>query len=279
LSLQIKLLNLTILIATIFSGCGYKGSQNFTSTRYGVGSQKVIDSANMHKATMRPYKIKGTWYYPYKPKVGTAYHGVASWYGPNFHSKKTSNGEYYNMYALTAAHKTLPMNTLVKVINKKNSKNVVVRINDRGPFVDDRIIDLSKAAADRLDVIKSGTANVKLIVIGYNNKVLSSGSSFSQGSNVKFYKPAKTTYTPKAAQTGKYAVQLGSFSNINRANNYKDELSYLETHGYALKIKEFTKNSVIYKLWLTGFQSRDEAVNFVKKKSIKNYFIVKESIW
>ncbi|MBP5451861.1 MAG: septal ring lytic transglycosylase RlpA family protein, partial [Treponema sp.] len=87
---------------------------------------------------------------------------VASYDADKFHGRKTSNGEIFNMYALTAAHKTLPFNTKVKVTNLTNGKSVIVRINDRGPFVKGREIDLSKAAASKLDMIKSGTAKVKL---------------------------------------------------------------------------------------------------------------------
>ncbi len=91
--------------------------------------------------------------------------GIASWYGPMFNGRRTANGEIYNMFALTAAHKTLPFGTCVKVINLKNGKSVVVRINDRGPFVKGRIIDLSYAAAKVIGLDKMGIAPVKLIKV------------------------------------------------------------------------------------------------------------------
>lgn len=91
--------------------------------------------------------------------------GIASWYGPNFHGKLTANGERYNMNDYTAAHKTLPFNTMVQVDNVENGKSVVVRINDRGPYVNNRIIDLSRKAAQRIDMIGSGTASVRLQVV------------------------------------------------------------------------------------------------------------------
>ncbi len=105
----------------------------------------------MHRATMRPYTVGGKRYYPTMVSVGDTFSGIASWYGRDFHGKKTSNGEYYNMYDFTAAHKTLPMNTMLKVTNLRNNRSVIVRVNDRGPFVNNRIIDLSYAAAKRLD--------------------------------------------------------------------------------------------------------------------------------
>lgn len=90
--------------------------------------------------------------------------GVASWYGPRFHGRKTANGERFNMNAMTAAHKSLPMGTWVRVKSLTNGKEVTVRINDRGPFVDGRIIDLSKAAARKLDMIKRGNDQVEITV-------------------------------------------------------------------------------------------------------------------
>ncbi len=92
--------------------------------------------------------------------------GMASWYGGNFHGRKTANGETYNMNALTAAHKTLPFGTRVRVTNTRNGDSVVVRINDRGPFVGGRVIDLSRAAAGQIGVTASGVAPVKLAVLG-----------------------------------------------------------------------------------------------------------------
>ena len=124
-------------------------------------------SAASQRATMRPYTINGKTYYPTTVNVGDTASGTASWYGPDFHGKKTSNGETYNMNAMTAAHKTLPMNTMVRVTNLGNGAQTTVRINDRGPFVAGRIIDLSKAAATSIGMIGTGTARVKLEVVGF----------------------------------------------------------------------------------------------------------------
>lgn len=95
--------------------------------------------------------------------------GVASYYGKGFHGRKTANGEVFDMHELTAAHRTLPFNTIVKVTNLTNKKTVKVRINDRGPFVKNRIIDLSYGAAKKIDMIGSGTAKVRLEILGKND--------------------------------------------------------------------------------------------------------------
>ena len=110
----------------------------------------------------KPYQVMGQWYYPVSTSDGYREKGIASWYGKDFHAKDTANGERYNMYAYTAAHKTLPLPTFVRVTNLQNGKTMVVRVNDRGPFVAGRVIDLSYASAVALGIDIQGTAPVLL---------------------------------------------------------------------------------------------------------------------
>jgi rare lipoprotein A len=110
----------------------------------------------------RFYTVLGRRYFVLETSEGYVERGDASWYGPGFHASSTSNGERYDMYALTAAHKTLPLPAYVQVTNLRNGKSVVVRVNDRGPFKDGRIIDLSYTAASRLDMLKDGTTFVEV---------------------------------------------------------------------------------------------------------------------
>jgi rare lipoprotein A len=95
-------------------------------------------------------------------------HNTASWYGPGFHGRKTANGERYNMYAMTAAHRTLPLSSYVEVTNLKNHRSVIVRINDRGPYIGNRVIDLSYAAAKELGIHKKGLGAVKITPLAFN---------------------------------------------------------------------------------------------------------------
>jgi rare lipoprotein A len=112
-----------------------------------------------------PYQVDGKWYVPtYEPNYDEV--GVASWYGPTFHGKDSASGEEFDENAMTAAHPTLPIPSLVKVTNLENGRSVVVRLNDRGPFVDDRIIDLSKKAGEALDLHGKGTAKVRVQYVG-----------------------------------------------------------------------------------------------------------------
>ncbi len=113
-----------------------------------------------------PYRVDGITYTPMPSSLGYREQGVASWYGKDFHGKSSANGECYNMYAYTAAHKTLPLPSIVRVTNLENKKSIVLKVNDRGPFVRGRVIDLSYAAAQSLDVVRSGTAPVLVEAIG-----------------------------------------------------------------------------------------------------------------
>jgi len=144
------------------------------------------------------YTIRGITYNVYPYSRGYYRRGVASWYGKKFHGRPTSNGETYNMYDFTAAHKTLPIPCYARVTNLDNGKQIVVRINDRGPFVDDRIIDLSYAAANTLGMVNKGIANVIVETIdteplGY----VPAHKSVIAGPDREYTQPTVTTYTPE----------------------------------------------------------------------------------
>jgi rare lipoprotein A len=158
-------------------------------------------------APQRPYSISGKTYYPVPSAEGYRETGIASWYGKKFHGRKTSNGERYDMYAETAAHKTLPMGTILVVRNLENNKKTVVRINDRGPFVKGRIIDLSHTAANKIGLIQNGTARVSITALGEAEPA-----------------QQKDTTTPiklkhQDFQTGKFYIQVGAFEHLDNARN------------------------------------------------------------
>ena len=210
------------------------------------------------QATMRPYTINGKTYYPTQVKVGQKERGNASWYGPNFHGKSTSNGERYNMYAMTAAHKTYPMNTMVKVKSLENDKSIIVRINDRGPFVSGRIIDLSKEAAKRMDMLRKGTMKVEIEVVGFNKQ-----SSKNSQQNQEIF------------TGGTFMVQIGAFRRYLGAQTYKNHFNNYA--NYKTKIKEFELDGYpIYRVFLTGFRSENEARDFIYNGHFTGAFITRE---
>lgn len=209
---------------------------------------------------MRPYTVFGKRYYPTKVRVGETFYGISSWYGPDFDGKATSSGEIYDMHALTAAHKTLPMQTKVRVTNQANGKSVIVRINDRGPFVGDRIIDLSNKAAHQIDMVKKGTANVKIEVVSVNDNV--------RATSAPTKRPSKLNYKS-------YAIQIGSFSNIEGAMRVQEQ--YDGYKGHQSVIKDSEKDGVrLFKVWLKGFDSEEQARTFKSDSPFQNAFIVGE---
>ncbi|WP_166419151.1 septal ring lytic transglycosylase RlpA family protein [Pseudoalteromonas sp. Z1A8] len=161
----------TTLLILLLSACS-SGSSSRYSMRHDAAPLRAPTTLEMQDAIVtettksasasRPYTVLGKSYSPMLDETGYAEEGIASWYGRKFHGYHTSNGETYDMFAMTAAHKTLPLPSFVKVTNTANGKSVIVRVNDRGPFHDDRVIDLSYAAAYKLGYYTHGTAKVKL---------------------------------------------------------------------------------------------------------------------
>lgn len=214
--------------------------------------------------TMKPYEVRGIKYYPTVVNIGDQFSGNASWYGPDFHGKLTSNGEIYNMHDMTAAHKTLPMNTIVKVTNKKNGLSTVVRINDRGPFIDTRIIDLSNTAARKIDMLGGGTAPVIVEVLGFHSK---------DKKNIPLEEDLKAF--PQDQIIDGFAIQIASFSKIEGA--LATQKKYNDTDGYKTIIKDMqTDNGRMFKVWLKGFRSEQEARDYKSLGNFKDSFIVRE---
>lgn len=175
----------------------------------------------------KPYKIAGVWYHP---KEQPAYDetGYASWYGKDFHGKKTANGEIYNMNALTAAHKTLPMPTFVKVTNLENGRTIVLRVNDRGPFVKGRIIDISRRGAQLLGFDKQGVTRVRVQAADENGRVA---------------KPRPLPRSQTAASTSgtgeSHYIQVGAYS---KRENAQIQARKLQSRGHDAQLQSSVSN-------------------------------------
>ena len=186
------------------------------------------------KGSAKPYTVRGKTYYPLKSSAGFVEEGLASWYGPGFHGKTTASGEKYNQYAMTAAHKILPLGTKVRVTRLDTGRSVLARVNDRGPFSGDRVIDLSKAAASRLDMLGSGTARVRVQTLGDMPEAGANGDikgsyyiqlgAFGQRENAKRLVDAlvaeKRRGRLKQGANKKWIVQLGPWPDSLAAENY-----------------------------------------------------------
>lgn len=170
------------------------------------GSQKSWQKGGTRGT--KPYTVLGKTYYPLKSAHGFVEEGMASWYGPGFHGQPTASGEKYNQYAMTAAHKILPLGTRVRVTHLDNGRSVLVRVNDRGPFVEDRVIDLSRAAASRLDMMGKGTARVRVQSLG-----------------------GVTQSSPSGDIKGEFYIQVGAFGQKENARKLIDILSKAGNKG------------------------------------------------
>jgi len=186
-------------------------------------------AGGIHK-TGKPYQVAGRWYTPLTSEGRYDQTGMASWYGKKFHGLRTANGEIYDMHALSAAHKTLPLPTLMRVTNLENGRSITVRVNDRGPFVKDRLIDLSYAAATALGYARQGTAHVRVqslqIKASSQQQLLAMGAKLKaadQPNSISVSSPDKLS-EPTTAVAGKIFVQLGAFASENNASRLQGKL-------------------------------------------------------
>ncbi len=224
-----------------------------------------------------PYEVDGKWYVPaYEPDYDEV--GVASWYGPNFHGKASATGEEYDQNAFTAAHPTLPIPSLVRVTNLENGKSIVVRLNDRGPFVDDRLIDLSRATANALGVVEKGTAKVRVQYVGpvsadaNTNAGLTSApvpvqTQFTAKPLAPVSTPSPVAVPAKAAGQGGASVrdndslkgfylQAGSFSDLGNAHKLRDKLA---GNGQVFVTTAKVDGVEFYRVMLGPWNSREGA--------------------
>lgn len=171
----------------------------------------------LHRGANRPYTVFGKTYVPNVSSEPFRQQGVASWYGRRFHGNPTSIGEPYDMYGMTAAHPTLPLPSYVRVTNPANGRSVVLRVNDRGPFHADRIIDLSYAAAHRLDIARkgSGMVIVERVFAGEPMPPVPAAASAPTPA------PTDIAVSPIVPQAEGYYLQLGAFSSRDNAENFR----------------------------------------------------------
>ena len=211
-----------------------------TNTLYGMTKED-----RRIKASLYPYTIKGITYYPHKVSIGERKEVLASWYGEYFHGRKTALGEVYDMYGHTAAHKTYPLGTVILVSNPKNGKSLKVRINDRGPFWNQRELDLSMGAAEYLETKEQGVATVNIEVIS----VPKIANSFIPIKKKKPLTPSynvgytATSYSDITKVTKQVLIEIGTFSSKKESRKYLRKLkkylpkAYVVDNEYNFKVK------------------------------------------
>lgn len=240
--------NIIILLAVINSGCMNSPIEDSSPHTSQIDIFEVKDATPKYEKRTRAgnpkeYQIFGKTYRVLKQSAGYKKQGMASWYGKKFHGRKTSNGEVYDMYAMTAAHKTLPIPSYVRVTNLNNGKVAVLRINDRGPFHDNRIIDLSYTAAVKLGIQQAGTGLVEVEALGFDS---------AEEVENKIYQLSEDDYL------GVFYLQMGAFSDASNASFLQGKLSRLDHTATRIQ-QENTGSSTIYKVQIGPFHSEQQA--------------------
>lgn len=217
------------LSAFILVGCsGHRASSGKYYQDDGPGNRQVdIDSIPnavpkyepYRKATSKPYVVGGKRYVPLSTAKGYVAEGEASWYGKKYHGRQTAIGERYDMYAMTAAHPTLPLPSYARVTNLRNQRSIIVRLNDRGPFLSGRIIDLSYVAAQKLGIAAAGTGRVLV------ESVFPGDESRAVVETVNpVLVPASPSATDLKSNSGSRWLQVGAFSSLYNADKLKNKL-------------------------------------------------------
>lgn len=208
---------LLVLLAGLATSCSVRDGApaNYSKRWNEIPDAVPKDEARSKYGNPASYEVFGKRYYVLDTNEGFRQKGEASWYGSKFHGQRASSGETYNMYAMTAAHKTLPLPTYVEVTNLKNRRKAIVKVNDRGPFHDGRIIDLSYAAATKLGVVATGTAPVEIRVVGNGTDKTRDGAA--AGVEDKYVDDNGKLYVQIAAfETEENALKL--ISDLRRKN-------------------------------------------------------------
>lgn len=224
------------------------------------------------------YEVRGVRYHVQPDSVGFKDKGMASWYGSKFHGHKTSNGEIYDMYAMSAAHKTLPIPTYLRVTNLKNGRQAIVRVNDRGPFHENRIIDLSYAAALKLGFVKRGVARVKLEAIDpvawneQQNQIADKGNDISleEDAELNLQQAAEQNLQEGAEQnlreegTDDIYVQVAAFSQITSAEQLKQRLQ-IQTDWSVVIFHDVLKTPNLHKVHIGPLDNLETAQQLQEK--------------
>lgn len=206
------------------------------------------------------YEVFGKRYRPMRNSRGYSERGIASWYGTKFHGHRTSSGESYDMYSMSAAHKTLPLPTYARVTNLKNGKSVIVKVNDRGPFHDNRLIDLSYAAAARLEILGEGTGLVEVAAIDPETHLRQAAKPRIAPSQPKVAGgTTPAAVTPAAAHRPTLYLQLGAFSSRDNAERLQSKLSQVNLPGTLRISTATTNNRPVYRVRVGPLASVESA--------------------
>ncbi len=291
---------LTLILALILTlgGCSTRQPGGYYKDdgphkKVPVNIDAIQDAVPRHeplsKGGNKPYTVFGKIYFPLKSARGYRARGVASWYGKKFHGNRTSSGETYNMYAMSAAHKTLPLPSYVRVTNINNRKSVVLRVNDRGPFLHNRLIDLSYVAARKLGITATGTGRVEVTAI-VSAKTASASSQYDTAPVVREKldddtrtKAPVTRHAPIVNHTRpekiRMFLQVGAFSSHDNALSLRDRLEKLDIHPVVIRTIKKSNGQQIFRVRigpLANSASKDLILQRVTKIGISDAHVVRD---
>lgn len=290
--------------STAPSGSTISGPGNYSRPHQDGAPWWDVDVSSIPDATptphngpfkANPYTVLGKTYYPIGDGRSYRETGTASWYGTKFHGQPTANGEKYDLYGMSAAHKTLPLPSYVRVTNIDNGKTVVLRVNDRGPFYSDRIIDLSFAAAKKLGYAETGTARVKVegidpqqwwadrgqsapLVLAQPKQAVSKPVISASSQSVEQYTPppaqhAGATVPLEVARSGQEAaglfLQVGAFANPDAAQLLRDKLSSM-TAAPVFVSSVVHQEQILHRVRLGPLESLDQAAQLEQSVRLAN---------
>ena len=265
------LLSLTVTSTLCLVGCastsetGSSGSVRKSSGYEEVDTDEIEDAVPRHEAKSKygnpkSYKVFGKTYYVEDSADGFRERGMASWYGHPFHGRRTSSGEPYDMYKMTAAHKTVPIPSYMRVTNLENGKSIIVRVNDRGPFHDGRVIDLSYVAAKKLGVHAKGTLPVEIAVVTPTKDVAPATVKTRTAPPTLIPAPTKIN-TPAGQQT---FLQVAAFSAQANAQQMADNLRRLpNAPGAHIESGYNNFNQPVYRVRVGPFNNSTDAQNYI----------------
>ena len=252
------------MLVIMISGCSQKTPLSKTKLANSSQTAIALDNCTIQREKGYEYREKGRKYKVLTSNRGYKKRGIASWYGPNFNGQATACGEIYDMFNFTAAHKTLPLPSYLRVKNLTNGQTVVVKVNDRGPFVNNRVIDLSYAAARKIDMLEKGTAFVELVnitqaeaarTINYGNKSTVAKERIAR--IVKF-------------NSNKIYLQIGAFKEKNNALKMQQRVSGKGIKNVYIK-KSRVKRQVLYRVHIGPIKTidrYDQIVNLLVSLSL-----------
>lgn len=260
-----------LCLSLLFSAC--TSTKSRYSQTHDSAPQRSVEAATFRDAVPRveppsrygnpvSYVVAGKRYYTVASSKNYRERGVASWYGTKFHGHRTSSGETYDMYGMSAAHKSLPLPTYARVTNLQNGKSVIVKINDRGPFHDNRLIDLSYAAAARLDILDKGTGMVEVQAIDAGQYVRDQQKPAIAASKPKVAVPGAmmaAAVTPAAVQDALLYLQLGAFSDRSNAERLRTRLAGVELPAEVHISEGYASEKRVYRVRIGPLQTLESA--------------------